>query len=154
MKNIFRFFEFVNREVKVGLLILIIAGIVALVSMYPSHESFAFSGFLEQSDEISTSDLLPSGELVNGSLNLRSDGSRVILEFPNGTHQVIVVRNEELILESYGLKLKSVDGRVNYTVQADIITYPVSFLSYLSLVLMISGTIVVNIGLLKMFSEI
>ena len=146
--NVFKF-----REIKFGIIMLIFAVTLSLVSMYPLQKEFTLSGVLNEGDEISMDEVLPSGELVNGSLTLKSSHSEVLITTNENTSMETLTGEKDLKLRKFGMYLKVLRGDLNYEIHAWIITYPFSYLGYLAMLFMISGAIIVNIGLLKIFSE-
>ncbi len=142
------------REIKVGLLMLVLSVALALISMYPSHEKLVFSGSLNQGDEIILSEIIPSGNFVEGELILKAKNSEVAVIMHADAYREFTVQEKRIFLKNPEISLKSVEGSVDYTVKANMVFYPFSRLSYLALIIMISGSIIVNIGLLKVFSEL
>ncbi len=133
---------------------LTLAGILALISMYPSHENLILSGTLSQGEEVDISEMIPSGSFVGGELTLKSESSRIAVIMPDGMYKEFTVKEERLTLKNPEVRLKSIEGNVNYTIKANMVFYPFSRLSYLALVIMISGSIIINLGLIKAFSEL
>ncbi len=147
-QGIFKF-----REIKFGLLMLILALIFSLISMYPSQKKFSQSGILYQGEQIDIHELLPSEELINGSITLKSDNSEVIVTSNKNTSVKTVDGEMSFKLVKSGMSFRVLKGSLKYEIDANLTAYPFSGLGYLALLFMISGSIIVNIGLLKMFSE-
>ncbi|AIY91231.1 hypothetical protein [Geoglobus acetivorans] len=142
------------REVKVGLLMLVFAAVLALISMYPSYVGFSLSGSLEKHDVMSVNEMLPSGDLRSGKVVLRSNYSKIVISSTNATIEETFTGEKILDLTQSRLKISVVEGAVDYTLTGSVVRYPYSLLGYLALVLMVSGSIIANIGLMKIFSEL
>ncbi|MBE8539722.1 hypothetical protein [Geoglobus acetivorans] len=139
---------------KIGLLMLVFAALLALISMYPSYVSFSLSGSLEKHDVMSVNEMLPSGDLRGGKIVLRSNYSKIVIFSTNSTLEETFTGEKIIDLTQPRLKISVVEGAVDYSLTGSVVRYPYSLLGYLALILMVSGTVIVNIGLMKIFSEL
>lgn len=142
------------KEVKFGLLMLVFAAVLALISMYPSYAGFSISGSLGKHDVMWVNEMLPSGDLTEGKVVLRSNYSKIVISSTNVTLEETFIGEKVLDLTQSRPRISVVEGAVDYMLTGSVVRYPYSFLGYLALILMVSGTIIVNIGLMKIFSEL
>ncbi|WP_457591477.1 hypothetical protein [Geoglobus sp.] len=141
------------REIKIGVILLLLAATLALVSMYPVKNDFYITGVLNSGDVLKPNELYPEGELRDVRLVINSTDAAVAI---NHLHEGFEKRfsvDGAVELNGTNISLVVVKGDVSYVLSGKLVEYPYALFGYLAVILMISGSILVNLGLLKVFSE-
>ncbi|USH00198.1 hypothetical protein K1720_01600 [Thermococcus argininiproducens] len=143
------------RLIRVGLLFLLLAIILSLISMYEVPKSGSWSGDLQAGEHLlGDSQFEKKYFISNRTLMLYSQNASLIIIHGNKI-DVYKLKNESVILNPLSQPQINIEsGEVNYTYNVKGVDYPYAPLAWIAFVMMLVGSALSLVGYVRFMEEL